>query len=275
MKLWLLFLVGVAGCGSGTKMTSDQPAVFVQPTPSDPMGPANLGCVGGHADPAAPTTVTTLPIVVKDFEKSTPVMGATVEVYLSLAHFNAMTADAMSAPTDADGKTTLMVPAGSYRVIFRTVGAPNTIETIEFNRVYNDGARVSVSQATKSEIPALLNLAPDDTKGVVAGSQRDCTEKELGGITVGITSDAGPYDAMMNVFYFQDFGASRVPALAQKWTSGDGAFAGLNVPPGNATVTGYGRNDAAGPILKLGTGVAPVRANSITIVQLEPLGPGQ
>ena len=38
----------------------------------------------------------------------------------------------------------------------------------------------------------------------------------------------------------QDFGASRVPSLAQKWTSGDGAFAGLNVPPGNATVTAGG-----------------------------------
>jgi hypothetical protein len=273
MKIWLLLIVGVAGCDSGTKAPSDQPAVFVQPTPSDAMSPANLGCVGGHADPAAPTATSMLAVTVKDFEKSTPVMGATVEVYLTLAKFNAKTPDASSMPTDADGKTTLMVPAGSYRVIFRTFGAPNTIETIEFNRAFDDGARVSVSQATKSEIPALLNLAPDDTKGVVAGSQRDCTEKELGGITVRITSDAGSYDDATNVFYFQDFGATRVPALAQKWTSGDGAFAGLNVPPGNATVTGYGRNDAMGPILKLGTGVAPVRANAITIVQLEPLGP--
>jgi len=272
MKTWLLVIVGAAGCGSGTMATNDQPPVFVQPTPSDAMSPANLGCVGGHADPAAPTTATAVDVVVKDFEKSTPVMGATVEVYLSLANVNAMMPDATSMPTDADGKTTLMVPPGSYRVIFRTFGAPNTIETLEFNRVYNDGARVSVSQATKSEIPALLNLAPDDTKGVVAGSQRDCEEHELGGITVGITTDAGAYDSAMNVFYFQDYGTSRVPALAQKWTSGDGAFAGLNVPPGNATITAGGRADAAGPLLKLGTGVVPVRANSITIVQLEPLG---
>jgi hypothetical protein len=218
------------------------------------------------------TTATAVDLVVNDFEKAVPVMGATVEVYLSLAHVNAMMPDATSMPTDADGKTTLMVPPGSYRVIFRTFGAPNTIETLEFNRAYNDGARVSVSQATKSEIPALLNLAPDDTKGVVAGSQRDCNEHELGGITVGITSDAGAYDDTMNVFYFQDYGPTRVPALAQKWTSGDGAFAGLNVPPGNATVTAAGRFDAAGPLLKLGTGIVPVRANSITIVQLEPLG---
>ena len=273
MKIWALLIVGAAGCGSGTKVASDQPPVFVQPMPSDAMTPGSLGCLGGHADPAAPTAATPVAVVVKDFEKSTPVMGATVEVYLSLAHVNAMAPDASAGPTDADGKTTLMVPPGSYRVIFRTFGAPNTIETLEFNRVYSDGARVSVSQATKSEIPALLNLAPDDTKGVVAGSQRDCEEHELGGITVAITSDGGAYDGTMNIFYFQDYGPTRVPALAQKWTSGDGAFAGLNVPPGNATISAGGRNAPNGPLLALGKGVVPVRANSITIVQLEPLGP--
>ena len=183
-----------------------------------------------------------------------------------------MAPDATSTPTDADGKTTLTVPPGSYRVIFRTSGAPNTIETIEFNRAFDDGARVSVSEATKSEIPALLNLAPDDTKGVVAGSQRDCAEKELGGITVALSSDGGSYDGSQNIFYFEDAGTSRVPARAQLWTSGDGAFAGLNVPPGNATVTADGRASADGPLLKLGSSVVPVRAGSITIVQLEPLG---
>jgi hypothetical protein len=276
MKILPAFvIVGAAACGSGTsKPEAGQPAAFVQPTPSDAMSPASLGCLGTHSDPAAPTTPTDLDVTVKDFEKSTPVKDATVEVYLSLAHFNAGTPDGMSAPTGGDGATRLTVPPGSYRVIFRTFGAPNTIETIEFNRAFDDGARVSVSQATKSEIPALLNLAPDDTKGVVAGSQRDCAEKELGGITVAISSDAGAVDPK-NIFYFQDFGASRVPSLAQKWTSGDGAFAGLNVPPGNATVTASGLLTDGGSLTKLGTGVAPVRAGSITIVQLEPLGPGQ
>ena len=36
MRIWLLLMVGAVGCGSGTKTPSDQPAVFVQPTPSDP-----------------------------------------------------------------------------------------------------------------------------------------------------------------------------------------------------------------------------------------------
>src|SRR5262245_54138019 len=125
MKLYLLLLVCAAGCDSGTKPDSDQPPVFVQPTPSDAMGPASFGCLGGHADPAAPTTATAVDLTVKDFEKSTPVAGATVEVYLSLDHFNAMKPDATAAaPTDADGNTTIMVPPGAYRVIFRTVGAP-------------------------------------------------------------------------------------------------------------------------------------------------------
>ncbi len=272
----LILALLVAGCGSsGTKPVSGQPAAFVQSTPGGASTPASLGCLGTHMDPAAPTQATALDVTVLDFEKSTPVVGATVEVYLSLAHVNAMAPDATAMPTDTNGKTTLMVPPGSYRVIFRTFGATGTIETFEFDRAYNDGARVSVSQATKAEIPALLNLAPDDTKGVVAGSQRDCDEKELGGVTVVMSSDGGAYDSTSNVFYFEDAGTARVPARAQKWTSGDGAFAGLNVPPGNATVTASGLLTDGGALTRLGTAIVPVRAGSITIVQLEPLGPGQ
>lgn len=264
----------VAGCGSsGPKPPAGQPAAFVQPMPSAAKTPANLGCLGTHSDPPAPSSPTALTVTVTDFERATPVMGATVDVYLSLAHVNAQAPDATSAPTAADGKTTVTVPPGSYRVIFRTSGAPGTIETFEFNRAYHDAARISVSQATKQEIPAVLSLIPDDTKGVVAGSQRDCDEHELGGITVAISSDGGSYDAATNVFYFEDSGMARVPSRAQKWTSGDGAFAGLNVPPGNATVTANGLTNAGGAPTRFGTAVVPVRAGSITIVQLEPLGP--
>ena len=37
MKLWPLLVVGAAGCGSGTKVATDQPPAFVQPMPSDAM----------------------------------------------------------------------------------------------------------------------------------------------------------------------------------------------------------------------------------------------
>lgn len=266
---------GGGGCGGGTAPVKGQPAAYVQPTANDAMSPPTLGCVGSHSDPAAPTAATMLDLTVKDFEKSTVVAGATVEVYTSLAHVNARTPDATSAPTDAAGTSKIMMPAGSYRVIFRTFGAPMTIETLEFNRAFDDGARVSVSETTRSEIPALLSLMPDDTKGVVAGSQRDCAEKELGGITVAMSSDGGSFDSATNVFYFQDAGATRVPSRGQKWTSGDGAYAALNVPPGNATVTASGLVTDGGALTRLGTAVVPVRAGSITIVQLEPLGAGQ
>ncbi len=63
-----------------------------------------------------------------------------------------------------------------------------------------------------------------------------------------------------------------MPELSQKWTSGDGVFASLNVPPGDATLTVTGLIDGGGAAMELGTGVAPVRANSVTVVQLAPLG---
>ncbi len=272
------FSTVLAACGgsSGPQPAPGQPPAFVQPNTLDPSTqmPASLGCVGTHTDPPAPTTATAVTMMVQDFEKKTPVAGATVDVYLSLAHVNAMAPDATSAPSDANGQTTLMVPPGSYRVIFRTTADPNTtIETIEFDRAYNDPTRISVSQATKAEIPALVSIIPDDTLGVVAGSQRDCNEKEMGGITFTATSSGGSFDASMSTFYFIDVSqGSTVPARAQKFTSADGVFAILNVPPGDVTVTSTGIPMTGGMLTTIGRAVVPVHANSITILQMEPLG---
>ncbi len=275
MKRLIGILVVLAcGCGSGPKPPAGQPAVFVQPDTLDAttIKPANLACLGTHMDPAAPTTTTALMVVVSDFEMKTPVDGATVEVYTTLAKFNAKTPDATSLPT-VGGTALLMIPPGSYRVIFRTTGDPNaTVETIEFNRAYNDPARYSVSIATKGTIQAVLSLEPDDTQGVVAGSVRDCDEKEVGGAVFETSSSGGAFDNAVNTFYFVDVAKnSTVPSRGQKWTSGDGVFASLNVPPGDVTLVSRGLLTVGGALTELGTGIAPVRANSITVVQLEPL----
>src|SRR5262249_53672936 len=124
MNRALIFAL-VAGCGDSTPMmmtTVTPPPAFVQSdtqVESTKM-PANLSCLGHFMDPAGPAAVTAVDMVVKDFEKSTPVAGATVEVFTSLADFNANTRAATAGPTGTDGKVTLMMPAGVYRVIFKT-----------------------------------------------------------------------------------------------------------------------------------------------------------
>ena len=275
---WLcsLALVGCGGSGSST-LKGWQPAragaVRYAQDPST-IAPANLTCLGSFMDPAGPTAATAVTMLVKDFEKSTPVAGATVEAYTSLANFNAMTPAATAGPTGMDGMLTIMMPAGSYRIIFRVTGDPaTTIETVEFNRAWNDPARVSVSQATKGEIPGLVSVIPVDTDGVVAGDLRDCDGKKVGGALFDVKASGGAFDASALTFYFVDIDAmTTVPARSQKWTSGDGVFATLNVPPGDVTLTVSGLLTTGGALTKLGTGLAPVRANSITVVQLAPLG---
>lgn len=282
-RAWMLLVLG--GCGESTMTMMmnpnaplpNQPAAYVQ---SDTQVEAtkmdaNLSCLGTFKDPAGPTAATPVDMTVKDFEKSTPVTGATVEVYTSLAQFNAKTPATMAGPTTADGKVTLMMPAGFYRVIFRTTADPlKTIETVEFNRVWDDKERVSVSNATKGEIPGLVSVVPDDTKGVVAGDLRDCDNKPVGGLLFNVTSTGGSFDGKSLTFYFLDVDASTtVPARSQKWTSGDGVFATLNVPPGDATLEARGLLKKTDTMLtKVSTAVAPVRANAITVVQLSPLG---
>jgi hypothetical protein len=277
-RAWIFALM--AGCGDGNTMmmmTVTPPPAFVQSdtqVESTKM-PADLSCLGHFMDPAGPAAVTPVDMVVKDFEKSTPVANATVEVYTSLADFNGNHPATMAGPTLADGKVTLMMPAGFYRVIFRTTADPaKTIETVEFNRKWDDTERVSVSVATKGEIPGLVSVIPDDTKGVVAGDLRDCNNKPVGGLLFDVKSSGGSFDAAANTFYFLDIDKSTtVPARSQKWTSGDGVFATLNVPPGDATLTVKGVLKMGDQSLTtLGMAVAPVRGNSITVVQLSPLG---
>ena len=272
-----LLVIGCGGSGGGnSNPLKDQPAAFVQSDTQDPntIMPADLSCLGSFMDPAGPTAPTPVDMTVQDFEKKTPVAGATVEVYTSLDEFNAGHVAATAGPTAADGKVTLMMPAGFYRVIFRTTADPQkTIETVEFGRSWNDPLRVSVSQATKGEIPGLVSVVPDDTKGVVAGDLRDCNNKPVGGALFDVSSTGGPFDSSANTFYFVDIDASTtVPVRSQKWTSGDGVFAALNVPPGDATLTVSGLLQKGGMLSKLSTAVAPVHANSITVVQLAPLG---
>src|SRR5579859_3285474 len=163
-RAWMLLLF--AACDNSPQMmmmTVTPPPAFIQSNTQDPstIMPADLSCLGHFMDPAGPTAPTAVMMTVKDFEKSTPVAGATVEVYTSLADFNAKNVAAMAGPTGADGVVTLMMPANFYRVIFRITADPaKTIETVEFNRVWNDPGRVSVSQATKGEIPGLVSVIP-------------------------------------------------------------------------------------------------------------------
>jgi len=275
MKLTLpLLTLLLPACGAPAKMAVDQPAAFIQSNTLDDATrqPANLACLPKKTDPAAPTAPSTLQLTVIDFEKKSPVRDATVEVYTTLAKFNAATPDATSSPTDVQGHAMITVPAGSYRVIFRTVGDASTVETIEFNRAFDDGKRYSVSQSTKGTIGAVLSIVPDNTLGVVAGSLRDCDEKEVGGVTFETHTTSGPaFDNSLYTFYFIDASAtSTVPFRAQKFTSGNGVFASLNVPPGNVQLVASGRTVTGGAIAQLGTGTAPVRANSVTVVQIEP-----
>jgi hypothetical protein len=272
-----LILVGLHACSAPPKGEPDQPAVFVQADTQDPatIAPADYTCLGSRMDPAPPTTPTSLTVEVTDFEKKTPVPGATVEVFLSLDRFTAGTPDGTSTVTGSDGRATLVVPPGAYRVIFRTTAdSATTVPTIEFNRRFDDPDRFSVSEATKLTIEAVLRLFPDDNQGVVAGGQRDCRGRETGGTVVEVASSGGPVDPK-NTFYFVDASReSTVPARGQKWATGNGVFATLNVPPGNATITARGLLAEGGELTRLGTGLAPVRAGSVTVVQLEPLGPG-
>jgi hypothetical protein len=218
--------------------------------------------------------------VIKDFQDSNLVVGAVIKVYASAADVPANPI-ATSMPSDAMGNWSVTVPKGHYRVIFGndsgmaiTSGGTMvaTIPTYEFDRVYSDHDRTAVKASTRDVIQGLVSVVPDPALGVIAGSVRDCANKETGGATVAVSGTSTAYDSASLLFYFKDVSGTTLPNRNQKWTTALGLFAALNVPVGSATATATGQVQESAP-KELGAATVPILSGAITIVDVLPLGP--
>ncbi len=160
-----------------------------------------------------------------------------------------------------------------------------TIPTYEFFRLWNERNPVAIKLATKQAIPGLVSVTQRDGLGVLAGGIRDCEDNNVGGATVQVTggnypgdpmaascADGKPYDGTKQnqIFYFAKVGGSTLPTRVRKWTSGNGAVAALNVPPGKGKITVKGILTAGGMLTELNSAEVPVIADAVTIVDLPP-----
>ena len=292
MRVSLLFLAAV-GCGTNamttppdmTPVTVTCKATVTPPAPtlidSKTMAktPANMACLGTRVDPAAPTMDTVVMGNVKDFQDSNVVVGAVVSIYSDATQVPDHPI-AMSSPTAKDGTFMITVPKGFYRVIFGNSGGKavssgnamtDTIPTYEFAQIYNSTDRVSVKTTTRDAIPGLVSVTPDVTLGVVAGSVRDCDNKQYQGGLVTVTAGTWEANDQCLMFYFKDIGGSTLPVRTQKYTDGNGVWAALNVPPGMATIQANGLiNGMVGPV---GSATIPIISGAITTVDIAPAGP--
>jgi hypothetical protein len=202
---------------------------------------------------------------VVDFESDDAVSDADVEVWWSDAVSGAPDSHSSS---DGDGNVgDLEVPACTavtYKVS-TDAALGETKPTYEAHAVYQGTSATgeefnSVSTTTYQIIPSLLGVSPDPDKGLIAGTAYDINEDKIEGAQVVVHDGSGNIPGSLSVKYFVD----DFPNRNQPYTSPDGLWVAVNIPPGTWTVEMYVADGAGGHLL-LGATEVSVFADSINI----------
>ena len=264
---------------------------------------ADLSCLGGCTPsctdpevcelgvcvdpPPPPGTYVTATIYLEDFEDDYRVEGAMIDLFLD----NTVdTPDETIGPTDVNGAVLVtpadaQLPAGrdiAYRVHAGDLPAGAVRTTIEYDvRIpAADGDEVrflSVSDSTYRLIPTILGITPDAGHGVVLGEFDDCAGNPVEGFVVRFLTETGEdchvlHERECFARYFQDGYPSRIDN--QPYSSADGLFAMVQVPPGTWTAQVLGRltdDTATYPYDLLGEKRVAADADAIVIMRVEVL----
>jgi len=199
-----------------------------------------------------------------DFETGDPVSEAIVEVFGS----NEIIGSADQAlESDADGKVEGMMMTCTpfaYRVS-TDPDLGDTKVTMQINEILDPDSIDpvvfdSVSSATYQVMPSLLGVSPDDEDGIVAGGAYDVNGDPVEGAQIIIVNDEGAVPDGLVVKYFRD----EFPNRDQEWTSADGLWVAIDVPPGEWNIEMYVADGGDGHVLMGSTSVSVV-ADSINI----------
>lgn len=244
----------------------------------DTESPGNLSCFAAGADwlsetPDASCQVTA-PISgkVEDFEDGYGVEDATVEIYYSDT-VTGTPDSTMTTDSDgiADGGEAPTCTPVSYKV-YTDPDLEESKVTIEAHQIYDplgkgeaviDGEFNSVSTDTYNIIPALLGISVDPEMGIIAGTAYDCDGTELEGVQVIARAEDGSYPEDQETRYFID----DFPNRDQPYTSEDGLWIVINVPPGRLTIEMWALQGEE--LVQIGATELDVIADSINISNIK------
>jgi len=258
-----LLLLTVASCGTGPGDDDDT-------TDDDDDGPPDPGafdstetvtgdwsCVGEGLS-MSPGTPGAFEGLVEDFQDDIAVAGANVRIWLDNDPAGAVE-DAIETTSDDTGHFTLDVSAGLRSCapfaarVWTEFDPPETYQTFQNNIVVSGETPYvatlnSVSYATYQLLPLTVGVEPDAGKGIAAGRVTDCNGDPIGGAEASVgTLDWSTGDVTEAEGYAMRYFRDEDPAHDQLWTSADGLFGGMNVPPGeewNLLIWGIAQNEA-------------------------------
>jgi hypothetical protein len=245
---------------------------------------ADMTCLHDNPPPVPGTGTIDAVAFVEDFLDGTPVEGAIVDFFFDDVVDG--TPDSTVGPTDAAGEVWIAgVPRFNliaYRVRDGDLPGGAVRETIAYDvRTPDvDGAALglmSVADRTYRLIPTILGIAPDALHGVVFGRFDDCVENPVEGFVVRFLTAAGEDCHVLDgrecySRYFVDRFPARIDN--QTYSSADGLFAVLQVPPGMwaaQVLARLGDGSVTYPYDLVGEKAIGVAADAVTLVHVEVL----
>lgn len=205
-------------------------------------------------------------LTVVDFESEVPVADVSVSFWYG---DNVDATSDVGGTSGEDGTLTIEVPTCTP-VSYKTGTDPaleETKDTYEAHQMYAPpaegqgvtGELNSVSDETYSIIPALLGVTVETGTGVIAGTAYDCSEAAIEGATVSVHDAEGTTPDGVVVKYF----VGGFPDRTQPYTSPDGLWVAMNVPPGDWVVEMT--TVSSGETVVRGATQVQVKADSINI----------
>lgn len=256
------------------------------------IGPADLTCLGTPSDDMATTVSVTLNTVIKDFQSSKAVPGATVTVFEDV-----MTDAPFDTQTSSDqALATFTVPTGVKRFGFKmTTSDGTTMPTLLLNQYIDPSTALqppgsdtdptkamkvqSVSASTAATLPALIGETRTAGTGVIAGALRDCQHHEMSNFVATVSSTPMTATAITGAeaYYFSDAVDLPVHHQQQDAASKDGLFMVIQLPVApTAYVQMWGYQTdadatAGGDMVLLAQLQVPVLADTVITGSYEPL----
>jgi hypothetical protein len=259
MRYWILPFVILAACDGGTDTDTDVDTdtdseltafeTFINVT--DPVI-GDLVCYTAGTDWATMKwdTVSVDPdavqnqsrtLLVEDFESEEAVADSTVEIWLN--DVASGTPDDV-VTTGTDGLATFASLPTCQPLAYRVSTDPlwdQTKITLAAHKIVSpdttiDDTFTSVSKLTYQLIPTILGITPLPENAIIAGTAYDCNKEPIEGVQVVVYDENNEIPSSLQVEYFQE----KFPSRDQPYTSADGVWVAINVPPGAMRVEMWG-----------------------------------
>jgi len=216
----------------------------------------DLSCLGTTlGDPTPGGTSEALIAYVLDFSEDDPINGAKMQLWANNDPTTGADFEFMDG-TDHTGAITvdegIVYPCEKFAYkVWTEWQPPETMPSYEMGNVlpplgdpeWDNYELISVSYATYQIIPLSLAIDPDPAKGMAAGRVYGCDGEAVQNAQVIVTNEGGTKAEEVFVRYFVD----ELPDRDQAWTSEDGLFGAIDVPPGQWNLEIWGILDAGMP----------------------------